>query len=190
MPASRRGGRIAGRAIIGRWDRGRRRRGGPARAGRARAQPRKDVVERLLALLRDGAERGCDLVVFPELALTTFFPRWFVADIAEFDHFYETAMPGPATQPLFDEARAARRRLLPRLRRADRARRRRRAPPLQHPDPRRARRLDRRPLPQGPPARPRGARAGPAVPARRALLLRARPGRVRRVAARSAGASG
>ena len=66
---------------------------------------RKDVVERLLALLVDGAERGCDLVVFPELALTTFFPRWFVDDITEFDHFYETAMPGPDTQPLFDEAR-------------------------------------------------------------------------------------
>ena len=70
-----------------------------------RADTRKDVVERLLALLHEGAERRCDLVVFPELALTTFFPRWFVEDIAEFDHFYETAMPGPDTQPLFDEAR-------------------------------------------------------------------------------------
>ena len=70
-----------------------------------RADTRKDVVERLLALLAEGAERGCDLVVFPELALTTFFPRWFVDDITEFDHFYETAMPGPETQPLFDEAR-------------------------------------------------------------------------------------
>ena len=43
--------------------------------------------------------------MFPELALTTFFPRWFVENITEFDHFYETAMPGPDTQPLFDEAR-------------------------------------------------------------------------------------
>jgi predicted amidohydrolase len=70
-----------------------------------RADSRKDVVERLLALLTDAAERRCDLVVFPELALTTFFPRWFVDDIGAFDHFYETAMPGPETQPLFDEAR-------------------------------------------------------------------------------------
>ncbi len=70
-----------------------------------RADSRKDVVERLLALLAEGAERGCDLVMYPELALTTFFPRWFVDDIAEFDHFYETAMPGLETQPLFDEAR-------------------------------------------------------------------------------------
>ena len=71
----------------------------------ARDETRKDVVERLLALLVEGDERGCDLVVFPELALSTFFPRWFVADITEFDHFYEPAMPGPDTQPLFDEAR-------------------------------------------------------------------------------------
>jgi N-carbamoyl-D-amino-acid hydrolase len=71
----------------------------------ARVDTRKDVVERLLALLAEGADRGCDLVVFPELALTTFFPRWFVDDITEFDHFYEPAMPGPETQALFDEAR-------------------------------------------------------------------------------------
>jgi predicted amidohydrolase len=66
---------------------------------------RATVVERLLDLLREGAARGCGLVVFPELALTTFFPRWFVDDLATVDHYYETAMPGPVTQPLFDEAR-------------------------------------------------------------------------------------
>ena len=59
----------------------------------------------MLALLTEAHERGCELVVFPELALTTFFPRWFVEDLAEFDHYYESAMPGPETQPLFDEAR-------------------------------------------------------------------------------------
>ena len=37
--------------------------------------------------------------------MTTFFPRWFVADIAEADHFYERSMPNAATQPLFDEAK-------------------------------------------------------------------------------------
>ena len=70
-----------------------------------RDHTRCEVVERLLALLRQAADRGCDLVVFPELALTTFFPRWFVEDVSEFDHFYESAMPGPETQPLFDEAK-------------------------------------------------------------------------------------
>ena len=66
---------------------------------------RKEVVERLIALLRQGHQAGCDLVVFPELALTTFFPRWFVDDISQADHWYETEMPSPVTQPLFDEAK-------------------------------------------------------------------------------------
>ncbi len=59
----------------------------------------------MLALLHQAAEHGVELVVFPELALTTFFPRWFVDDIAEADHWYERSMPNEATQPLFDEAR-------------------------------------------------------------------------------------
>ena len=36
--------------------------------------------ERLVALLRGAAGRGADLVVFPELALTTFLPRWWYDD--------------------------------------------------------------------------------------------------------------
>ena len=63
------------------------------------------AVERLIALMRQASSNGCDLVVFPELALTTFFPRWFVDDITEADHWYETSMPSPVTQPLFAEAR-------------------------------------------------------------------------------------
>ena len=66
---------------------------------------RTSAVERLIALMRQASSNGCDLVVFPELALTTFFPRWFVDDITEADHWYETSMPSPVTQPLFDEAR-------------------------------------------------------------------------------------
>jgi predicted amidohydrolase len=66
---------------------------------------RKEVIERLITLLRQGHQAGCDLVVFPELALTTFFPRWFIDDITQADHWYETEMPSPATQPLFDEAK-------------------------------------------------------------------------------------
>ena len=69
-----------------------------------RADTRAQVVERLIAHLRTAAAMGCDLVVFPELALTTFFPRWYLEDEAELDAFYETEMPGPATRPLFAEA--------------------------------------------------------------------------------------
>lgn len=73
-----------------------------------RADSRDRVVDRMLVLLHDAARHGCDLVVFPELALTTFFPRWYIEDDAELDAFYETAMPGPATQRLFDTARELR----------------------------------------------------------------------------------
>jgi predicted amidohydrolase len=71
-----------------------------------RDDSREDVVKRLVALLRQASQHKCDLVVFPELALTTFFPRWFVDDITAADHWYEKSMPSPATQPLFDEARS------------------------------------------------------------------------------------
>ena len=70
-----------------------------------RSDDRASVVARLVALLRQGAAAGCDLVVFPELALTTFFPRWFVDDITQADHWYETEMPSTVTAPLFDEAK-------------------------------------------------------------------------------------
>ena len=70
-----------------------------------RADTRDEVVDRLLALLHGAAEAGCELVVFPELALTTFFPRWYLDDDRdELDSFYETEMPGPHTKALFDEA--------------------------------------------------------------------------------------
>lgn len=70
-----------------------------------RTDSRADVVTRLIALLNEAADRGCDLVVFPELALTTFFPRWYLEDISESDHYYETEMPSPVVRPLFDVAR-------------------------------------------------------------------------------------
>jgi predicted amidohydrolase len=62
-------------------------------------------VTRLTALMRQAYSHGCDLIVYPELALTTFFPRWYMEDQAEIDSFFERAMPGPETQPLFDLAR-------------------------------------------------------------------------------------
>lgn len=71
----------------------------------AKDETREAVVQRLIALLGEGAAAGCDLVVYPELALTTFFPRWFTDDVGGHDHYFETSMPSKATQPLFDEAR-------------------------------------------------------------------------------------
>jgi predicted amidohydrolase len=69
----------------------------------ARDETRAEVVERLLELLRTATSRGAELVVFPELALTTFFPRWDLPD-DELLTFFEREMPGPDTRVLFDEA--------------------------------------------------------------------------------------
>ncbi|MEE8535085.1 MAG: N-carbamoyl-D-amino-acid hydrolase, partial [Kiloniellales bacterium] len=70
----------------------------------ARSESRAEVVARLLELMRQAKSAGCELVVYPELALTTFFPRWLMDDPAEIDAFFEREMPGPETQALFDEA--------------------------------------------------------------------------------------
>lgn len=72
-----------------------------------RDEPRNAVVARMIALLKQAAYAGCDLVVFPELCLTTFFPRWYMEDQAEIDLWFEDSMPNLATQPLFEAARRA-----------------------------------------------------------------------------------
>jgi predicted amidohydrolase len=70
------------------------------------ADTREQVVGRLVEMMREAAASGCKLIVFPELALTTFFPRYWHDDIADVDHFYEAQMPSAATMPLFDTAKA------------------------------------------------------------------------------------
>jgi len=70
----------------------------------SKSETRVDAVNRLLEMMREAKARGCELVVFTELALTTFFPRWMIEDEAELDSYYETQMPSATTQPLFDEA--------------------------------------------------------------------------------------
>ncbi len=70
-----------------------------------KADSRAAVVARMIALLDQAKAGGCELVVFPELTLTTFFPRWYMEDQAEVDRWFEREMPNPATQPLFDRAR-------------------------------------------------------------------------------------
>lgn len=66
---------------------------------------RQAVVRRMIDLMDEAKAQGADLIVYPELALTTFFPRWYHEDRSEADHWFEREMPGPATQPLFDRAR-------------------------------------------------------------------------------------
>ncbi len=72
-----------------------------------KAEPREAVVERMIALLDTAKGAGCDLVIYPELCLTTFFPRWYMEDQAEVDTWFEREMPNAATRPLFEAARRA-----------------------------------------------------------------------------------
>ena len=71
----------------------------------SRAESRPDVVLRLLAQMEAAARMGCDLIVYTEVALTAFFPHWWITDEEELDAWFERAMPNPQVQPLFDAAR-------------------------------------------------------------------------------------
>jgi len=69
------------------------------------ADDRRSVVRRLVEMLREAHAEGARFVVFPELALTTFFPRYWMTDQAEIDRFFECEMPGPETRVLFEVAK-------------------------------------------------------------------------------------
>lgn len=68
-------------------------------------EPRSSAVGRMIVLLQNAKAQGAELVIFPELALTTFFPRWYTEDQSEIDKYFETEMPNKDTEPLFAEAR-------------------------------------------------------------------------------------
>ncbi len=69
-----------------------------------KAESRQAVVRRMLDLLDQANAQACNFVVFTELALTTFFPRWYMTDQAEVDAWFEREMPNAATRPLFEKA--------------------------------------------------------------------------------------
>jgi predicted amidohydrolase len=69
-----------------------------------RDDSRQVVVRRMIDLMDEAKEEGADLIVYPELALTTFFPRWHYEDRAEADFWFEREMPNAATRPLFERA--------------------------------------------------------------------------------------
>ena len=71
-----------------------------------KADSRQAVVRRMIDLLDQAKAQNCDLVVYSELALTTFFPRWYMADQAEIDFWFEREMPNAATRPLFERVAA------------------------------------------------------------------------------------
>ena len=69
-----------------------------------KADSRELVVKRMIALMDEAKARKADLIVYPELALTTFFPRWYIEEQREVDAWFEREMPNAATMPLFERA--------------------------------------------------------------------------------------
>ncbi len=70
-----------------------------------REESRESVVQRLCALTERAHRRGVDVLVFPELCLTPFFPRWYEEDVATVDAWYESTFPPKGLEPLFAMAR-------------------------------------------------------------------------------------
>ena len=71
-----------------------------------RADSRASVVARMLALMDEAKRAGATFIVYPELALTTFFPRWYCPEPADADAWFEAEMPGPVTGALFERAKS------------------------------------------------------------------------------------
>src|SRR5690349_9511299 len=69
-----------------------------------KSDSRAIVVDRMLALMTKARDRGANLIVFPELALTTFFPRWSEDVSVALEQWFEREMPSDVTAPLFAAA--------------------------------------------------------------------------------------
>jgi predicted amidohydrolase len=67
--------------------------------------PREAIVERMIALLDRAISDGVELIAYPEMALTTYFPKKVRPD---FDQFFETEVPPKALEPLLRRAAGAR----------------------------------------------------------------------------------
>jgi len=68
---------------------------------------RSVIIDRMINLIEKGATDKADLVVFPELAFTTFFPRYLIEDEAVLDKYFEIDMPNKDNEHLFKVARDA-----------------------------------------------------------------------------------
>jgi predicted amidohydrolase len=66
---------------------------------------REEIVERMQALLDRAVQDGVELIAYPEMALTTYFPKRIRSD---YDQFFETEVPPKALEPLLRRAAAAR----------------------------------------------------------------------------------
>lgn len=76
-----------------------------------RTSRREETLQRLISLLQAAADKGAQLVVYPETTLTTFFPRYLIEDHTELDSYYESGADitkNPSVSALFDKSRELR----------------------------------------------------------------------------------
>jgi predicted amidohydrolase len=65
---------------------------------------REECVDRMQGLLDQAIAEEVEILAYPELCLTPYFPKRIRDDV---EHFYETEMPNKAVEPLLERARAA-----------------------------------------------------------------------------------
>ncbi|HVQ77309.1 MAG TPA: nitrilase-related carbon-nitrogen hydrolase [Candidatus Binatia bacterium] len=65
---------------------------------------REEIVDRMLVLLEEAVREGVQLIAYPEMALTTYFPKKIRAD---YDQFFEHEVPPKALEPLLRRAARA-----------------------------------------------------------------------------------
>jgi len=69
---------------------------------------RQETLARMIALLQSASSLHAQLVLFPETAFTTFFPRHLIESQEELDGYFEhedSLATAADTRPLFDEAK-------------------------------------------------------------------------------------
>ena len=68
---------------------------------------RAEVVRRLMEMMREAKARQSAVVVFPELALTTFFPRYWMGEEEAHVNAPEARICQRTSYPLFGSSPAA-----------------------------------------------------------------------------------
>jgi predicted amidohydrolase len=71
---------------------------------------RSEVLDRMTTLMTQAHSQHVQLIVFPEIAFTTFFPRHLLTNPQELESFFERDIDGdptkaPGMKPFFDKAR-------------------------------------------------------------------------------------
>lgn len=69
---------------------------------------REETVQRMITLLESAPAQGVQILLFPEIAFVTFFPRHLIQDQKELDFFFEhdADLPNsPNTKLLFEKAK-------------------------------------------------------------------------------------